>query len=1340
MKLLNHIPGLALALLFSFAAFSCADDLDVRNSLPNTDDTTLTIYVPNVDAAADYAATRADNDNDNDYDYGYDSKKDLAVEAQINELYVFGFPVDNEGEKFFQKFSPADTDKNHDYVGQSNSQYKEYQVTNVKEGKYHIYVLANVDQYITPQEQNTVETYLQGLDEDNLKQLQLNFSSTLSVSNLPMACMYNEMATSPESTIKQSEISFNKDNNIVYADLTFLCAKVRYTVLFDNTTSTSFSSTFSSYENIDFEDNGVTASNVRKASVLTGTQPEGTIDVSSLSLNKVRYPSENSGYLKDPVELEENLNKINDKNKWDQGQRAWQGIIYIPENDNKIEEYKTALTFATKGDDPQLAESYTIPLFDTEKNSTLTSVERGKMYDIVARLVNSQSIDKDILVSVTGWSPATVAAELLGPIKLIVEQTSIPVQSGKYSTMGYETDVPVEFVTLISSKFQEESLFLLEKITPGMEDEDGEKYEFKDEWSYHLRITVNPEISYDDLKEAYEGGELNDLSYFHIKVGNLYKKIEVNPLDIEPMLEVSPLKIILDVKELTASGINSNDYAINFITNLSLSGSEYELRLTDGQGLINREDAATSALNIQYAEGLFTPGTDFFTANAQKGSLDLNIMGILSGNSDWNTPATYTLIFTIYKNGVPFIPDGMSQPLTRTVEIEVIPYTTDYVIHFRCIDPEHKWENPHVYVYQCLELPHNLGELRSDLAQLSGKTFGYYYVDNSATSLVNPVAALQYNFSNNVSFNGWLHYGGNIDIDAFSKGDYELVENDGFAMLKWRGNYERKSSGFNPEYMYNEDDKNKPNGFYNYDINLNYAHAKNQDKWVCQSICGKYSTARDYNEKRSNFKKDEKDGHTYYTMFAGVAMEKEEGANNGWYKYTLSGLATPGKCLIIFFNGHTWDDLGNCSDNDGHTSKEDKEQHYRYPCKDEDRNDTAGVPLFDFSDHEGWFIFDGNGEVNTTQNFRDVKPTLPALKSTDKIKFEWSPEYISGKDTKYIYFWIGTNNSGLNRGGWTALEGSLDHSTGLYTKTVYISDYSWLQDQMAFRCQVHDGGTGKSQDMVLCMEDYKDSYQNGTYTIRITGGETIDPNTKTYRIYWPTTNNYNGIYIWNWNVKPMDWNSCTTGIEGNYTYCEFRSSDHKSTTFNYKMTNGTNTGCTSESNGHSISKNFTEVDGIMCAYFTGHDHGQSSTLTLNAGKPTGGGGDSNVDSNKFLNGNSLTISWYDSYDADNTTYYFGYIYAYDGSKEFCDGYPGAQKTGGGKYEHTINFTEEHSEVHIILGNNNKSKRFLYKITPTKAQQEWEAGDETYRGNMPSLGDKTVSCIDTSTGSYEVTIW
>lgn len=86
----------------------------------------------------------------------------------------------------------------------------------------------------------------------------------------------------------------------------------------------------------------------------------------------------------------------------------------------------------------------------------------------------------------------------------------------------------------------------------------------------------------------------------------------------------------------------------------------------------------------------------------------------------------------------------------------------------------------------------------------------------------------------------------------------------------------------------------------------------------------------------------------------GVRMKNAEAVGHlGWFYFDLPLLAQPGKALIMFA--------------DGHSGPSDNSKYYRYPA-----HMVPGVPLYNFADKEGWFLYDvDKGDAN---EFVDDKP------------------------------------------------------------------------------------------------------------------------------------------------------------------------------------------------------------------------------------------------------------------------------------------------------------------------------------------------------------------------------
>ena len=78
-------------------------------------------------------------------------------------------------------------------------------------------------------------------------------------------------------------------------------------------------------------------------------------------------------------------------------------------------------------------------------------------------------------------------------------------------------------------------------------------------------------------------------------------------------------------------------------------------------------------------------------------------------------------------------------------------------------------------------------------------------------------------------------------------------------------------------------------------------------------------------------------------------MRPEE---DGWFEFELTGIAEPGRTLIMFADTHQ-----------GSTS-------LRFPG-----DHAVGMPLFDYPSHEGWFLYNGNVNDRVNNQFLPQKPT-----------------------------------------------------------------------------------------------------------------------------------------------------------------------------------------------------------------------------------------------------------------------------------------------------------------------------------------------------------------------------
>ena len=227
---------------------------------------------------------------------------------------------------------------------------------------------------------------------------------------------------------------------------------------------------------------------------------------------------------------------------------------------------------------------------------------------------------------------------------------------------------------------------------------------------------------------------------------------------------------------------------------------------------------------------------------------------------------------------------------SKTVTVNVLPAVDKYKIHLYAPG----WSNPHIYVYQTLVLP---------------ATHGTY--PNAPVGVDDNVAALEYSFTGAVAFRGWNVAGKdgvnhNVPTAAITKMTNFCIFTGSPSAGDWApgtGNWE--------------------NHYYDMDFCEEYR------KGVTCNSCKTGHIDRDW---------------------PGIKMQSE---GDGWWVFELSGVATPGKALIMFADAK-----------DDHSQNGDN----RYPKYGADGSLLPGVPLYDYPSREGWFdVTDPNPHFSTTK-------------------------------------------------------------------------------------------------------------------------------------------------------------------------------------------------------------------------------------------------------------------------------------------------------------------------------------------------------------------------------------
>ncbi len=540
-------------------------------------------------------------------------------------------------------------------------------------------------------------------------------------------------------------VTIGKGQNVkLNIDLTFLCTKVRYTLLFDNTDNTGFSNIFTTPLTF----TNLKVSNCAAETPIYGpsTQQSDNNSFSIGSLNHYHFPATTSSIaaagssnvpnvpkvLNDfnnindtrattssDIDIDNLVDKISDLSDETVRQRAVQSILYLPENISEEDASRTTLSFlAQLCNDPSRTFNYNIPLPNGTTDGTTTdgtaapdpdnTLVRGHYYDLVAKVTSPGEFD--IRLSVAPWTLQQIVYTLHGPYFLHLDKTVIPVTVGEKTKIWYESNAEsVEIDEGYSPKYKlqdgtEVPLYVLDNTT----------------YSDTLIVSVNPLVDAQSLSDT----DRAKYNYFHLKAGNLRKKIDVEPLRLDPYLDVDPVLITIDARERIASGVYSGDISVNIYTNLKA------VTITKGEesawDLVT--DSEKSLWLTDWNDSEIEKSNTISIDKEKKAVLKLNYAGINSGWELWKE-----------KRQLTFDVSGKTENgylISRQVTVNIVNNIQNYTIHFR---PPTGWGNPHIYVYQCLEFPAGSALANKPVgADTEGKT-----------------AALEYSFTGKIAFKGW---------------------------------------------------------------------------------------------------------------------------------------------------------------------------------------------------------------------------------------------------------------------------------------------------------------------------------------------------------------------------------------------------------------------------------------------------------------------------------------------------------------------------------------------------------------------------------------------------------
>ena len=1021
--------------LFGMMLQSCTDEIEYPNGgqeLPMRDG--ITLRIPSTKGMT-VSSTRAISDVDLDQ---------TMKEGEIHNLYIIAFNGNNVIKKPLSDGDAIQSDDLHD-----NAQgYKDFDLTSLfkeaGDGLWKIYVAANIDAYL-PDGKTLSNTTIE--KEEDLTGLKLNFFSEsegakrylldpeLTKENghgLPMICLASEMLVKYKSDeeFKPADggVSISSSTNaLLHADLSFLCSKVRYTLLFDNTT---FSKDI--FEGKSWNLTAVGASNIFDQPYTLNRNSNSSASsniLSNISFKEKNYPSDPDTY---PTDDEAFIDNLGDAGEGAYDKRCFQGVFYFPANER--EDKLTTLSFTAQEQHRENSSVkngaplyYKMNLLPKEVDYS-NGMKHAHAYDIVAKVTGLQDIEAQVEV-VQNWTACTLTYSLMPPTYLKVDKTVVDMVAGSHTEIEYSTNadaIDIEGPT-VEVNGKQVQLYKLIK------NEDGKIY-----------VAVNSEVPV----SAYDQIDTNDEKYheFYIIAGNIRKKIDIENLSLQRFLTVDPINITIDAREKIASGEYSGFIDVTIRTNLDkiylntgdkdASGNPIRQWYTITKGKSN----CLSLVNATNGdEAYWQNNNDQITltgADIKDGviRLKINFANInKNGETFWNNSKILSFEVSCDNEGEP----GPGYIFPEKVTVNLLPNNDNYTIYFKDND---NWTDPHIYVYQCLELPMS-----------KGSTPVGYYIDKGKDN-ENANAALEYLFSGGVMFKGW-DYGANRTSLNSMNGTMAY----GFYIFDGSDD----KSNWNPG-------SEKGNERYYTDLDFNAAH---RATGICQRC------------------KDEGINNGWPGIGLHKVTPEEDPDNAGWWKYELSGLATPGKALLMFNDGHE----------DNYTR--------RYPQSGEN-----GIPLFDYPNrigyidltytHSEWKPNGNNGQDEHRRYNSTISQTSSGGTTEDGI----STIYFTNPNnwsTVYVYMWDEARKSGAN-GAWGTIK-MTKINNNLWS---YVVPSNKKYDKVIF----YDGTSdkvGEHKTTNLDVSSQYDTYnmdgafKNTSNNGGGNGGDTSDY--VTYRYYWYKT-------------------------------------------------------------------------------------------------------------------------------------------------------------------------------------------------------------------------------------------
>lgn len=642
--------GFIVWLLTSLFAVSCNDELEGNGYTPNSS-SNLHVLVPTV--------LSANGDEFSGSSSEVPTYNATVDECQINDLRLYAFPVDNNGNAngtaiVEQLTAPIASNMLDEHIAT-------YQLR-INPGKYHIYAVANMAEALSKANIS---------NESDLKSEVLKYTDGITA-NLPIATNI-PMIYEPKDiygNLLTTNIDMAGDKyTTVAANLKFTCVKVKLNLLFDPTAEGSaFNGKSYSIKNILSQ----------KLSPSTTLSWDGAFSKSSSNVSTdyangfesevYATPSEASnkgGYYKAGDWKEDAANaNVNDKDiitivpgatptatpqnaaaKW-----LFQGTYYLPER--YIAKASQQSTLKVNGSvNGNIENNYTIKLgHRQDESSTSTEVPtfpRGTYYEIIGNIKSLGNMTLDCNVSVKDWALVPITADF-NHTTLVVSQTKASVTSTTSDSINYESNASITSGNLgCETKIDGQDLIITELNM----------------LTKQIKFRINKDINYSAYSGVYTG-----TAKVWIKAGNIKKYIDVE-YDVKPYFDVTPQEITI------YSGSDNMLKKIDFNTNLG------GLEFTDG-GTTSSHSASEAKSSIRYTNGSGATITSSITANSVTGT----DQGTFSIKADQTVETSIEHTIYVQPRGYTTDKYGKEYDFKKPIKITVKPAVGNYYIYFRAIN------------------------------------------------------------------------------------------------------------------------------------------------------------------------------------------------------------------------------------------------------------------------------------------------------------------------------------------------------------------------------------------------------------------------------------------------------------------------------------------------------------------------------------------------------------------------------------------------------------------------------------------------------------------------------